>query len=192
MLFVGRTTEQSQVQKCSVHDHVMQIAINSSFGNLNLPHRAVIPETTIHHNGHNSPLRIQSELDHDQLTRFDTLLIDRSRCTPALPPVPRPPWSPAEASTLPVLVSLLLTITLRAPTATCLSTLARRASLSATGASLPRVSSLPSALLVSVETLTFFFFCSWVGGTPCAYTIDSLPNLQVCSLSALFDRSMEK
>ena len=135
---------------------------NSSFGNLNLPHRAVIPKETIHHNGHSSPLRIQSELDHDQLTPFDTLLIDRSRCSPAPPPVPRPPWSPAEASTLPVLVSLLLTITPRVPTATCLSTLARRASLSATGASLPPVSSLPSALLVSLAgPHVFFLLLGW-------------------------------
>lgn len=77
-----------------------------------------------------------------------TELIELPRCSPAPLPVPPPRWSPSVASMPPAPVSRLLTITPRALTATFPSTLARRASLLATGPSWPLASLLLSALLV--------------------------------------------
>ena len=70
------------------------------------------------------------------------------RCSPAPLPVPRPRWSPAEASTPPAPASPRPTTTPRAPTPTSPSTPAASTLLSATGDSWPPASSSPSALPV--------------------------------------------
>ncbi|CAF3477686.1 unnamed protein product, partial [Fusarium graminearum] len=82
-----------------------------------------------------------------RLSRTELTFYSYRRCSPAPPPVPRPLWSPSEASRPPALACPRLTTTLRAPTATSPSTPAASGSALATGPSWPPVSSLPSALL---------------------------------------------
>lgn len=96
---------------------------------------------------------IKVSSDHCMIPAIDRLanwplFYEKNRCSPAPPLAPRPRWSPAVDSMLPAPVSLLPTITPRAPTPTCLLTLTASGSAPATGHSWPLASLPPLALLV--------------------------------------------